>query len=121
MSRLYYAIKSHPKNHLRITIILNRDKQILLKLSLNIHSILTCKVALEISRFPSADTNTLWSCCNGDPCFNQDILGAGAAAGGEQRSDAADPASTEAEVGETAKGFLRSVKDDFKVSFKYSR
>lgn len=60
-------------------------------------------------RLPSAEMRTLWSCCNGCPCFSQETLGAGAAAGGVQRKEAAEPASTEVGDGDNAKGFLRSV------------
>lgn len=70
----------------------------------------TCNVAFEISKFPSADTSTLKSCTNGVPCFNQYTLGAGAAAGGEQRRLAADPASTDAGDGDALNVFLRSVE-----------
>ena len=43
------------------------------------------------------------------PCFSHDTRGGGAAAGGEQRSDAADPASTDVGDGDAVNCFLRSV------------
>lgn len=78
----------------------------------------TCNEALEIKRFPSAEMSTLWSCCSGIPFFSHDILGGGAAAGGEQRNDAADPASTEVETGDMANCFFRSEKNNINIASK---
>lgn len=75
----------------------------------------TCKEALDINKLPSAEISTLWSCWSGMPFFSQDILGAGAALGGEQRNDAAEPASTDVDAGDIANCFLRSVKRDLIV------
>lgn len=51
--------------------------------------------------------------------MSQDTLGDGAAAGGPHRSEAAEPASTDAGDGEVEKGFLRSGEEIYKHGYRW--